>query len=220
MTRTMNVQLWFATASKVCGLSCLLPSSAPNVPLHLQYILCGVSLAEAAVLLAARFPSPMSQRILSLLLPSGSSALSALRLSPLSLAACLLGIAGGLTRIWCHHTLGRFFTWQVIVRRDHELVTSGPYALVRHPSYTGWLLMVAGNYLTLFNPHSYFAASGLLGTLAGRLVAGGIVLQHANVAASMMGRLAQEDAMLQKTFGDRWEEWARRTPCRLIPFIY
>ena len=128
--------------------------------------------------------------------------------------------AGVALRQWAVWTLGRFFTWQVIVRRDHELVTSGPYAFVRHPSYTGWLLMVAGNYLTLFNPHSYFSASGLLGTLVGRLVAGGIVLQHANVAASMMGRVAQEDAMLQKTFGDRWEEWARRTPCRLIPFIY
>lgn len=122
--------------------------------------------------------------------------------------------------MWCHRALGRFFTWQVTIRDDHELVTSGPYTLVRHPSYLGWLLMVVGNLLTIFNPNSYFAASGLLGTLAGKALAGAVVLHHANVLGSMVVRAPQEDALLRKEFGAQWDEWARRTPSKMVPFVY
>ncbi|RPD55596.1 hypothetical protein L227DRAFT_579568 [Lentinus tigrinus ALCF2SS1-6] len=34
---------------------------------------------------------------------------------------------------------------------DHKLAMTVPYAIVRHPSYTGWLIMVAGNFLLLFS---------------------------------------------------------------------
>ena len=48
-------------------------------------------------------------------------------------------------------TLGRFFTFDVRVVEDQHIVTSGPYKLVRHPSYTGMMLAFAGMGLALGN---------------------------------------------------------------------
>jgi len=44
----------------------------------------------------------------------------------------------------CYRTLGRHFTFQLSIKRNHTLVKDGPYAVVRHPGYTGYLLMVLG----------------------------------------------------------------------------
>ena len=48
---------------------------------------------------------------------------------------------GGLIRYKCYRTLGSMFTFEMSIRKDHILVTSGPYAIVRHPSYTGIILV-------------------------------------------------------------------------------
>jgi protein-S-isoprenylcysteine O-methyltransferase len=48
---------------------------------------------------------------------------------------------GGLAlRTWAVALLGRWFTWNVTVQAGQELVTRGPYRLIRHPSYTGALI--------------------------------------------------------------------------------
>lgn len=48
---------------------------------------------------------------------------------------------GGLAlRTWAVALLGRWFTWNVAVQEGQELITRGPYRLVRHPSYTGALI--------------------------------------------------------------------------------
>jgi protein-S-isoprenylcysteine O-methyltransferase Ste14 len=46
-------------------------------------------------------------------------------------------------------TLGRFFTVDVTIEKDHELVESGPFRMVRHPSYTRVLLAFVGFALSL-----------------------------------------------------------------------
>ena len=45
-------------------------------------------------------------------------------------------ISGGLLRLHCYRTLGRFFTFDVSIHEGHQLVTTGSYSIVRHPSYT------------------------------------------------------------------------------------
>ena len=127
---------------------------------------------------------------------------------------------GGAIRVWCHRTLGTLFTWQVAVRSDHKLITRGPYALVRHPSYTGWLLLITGNFALLASPGSYFVESGLSGAVAGRAVAIANFVYCLVGTANLMRRVGEEDRVLRKEFGKEWEAWAGRTRFRLIPFVY
>lgn len=51
---------------------------------------------------------------------------------------------GLVLRWWAIMTLGRFFTVDVVVEKDHEVVERGPFRWVRHPSYTGVLLAFVG----------------------------------------------------------------------------
>ena len=228
MTRSTRLQLAVAAASKVRT-----PSSSPSrialsglLTLPIQYVLCGASIAEAVVLLAPLLPQPCSSHILTALLPlavppyARTHALAALQLTPLSAAACLLGILGGAIRVWCHRTLGTLFTWQVAVRSDHKLITRGPYALVRHPSYTGWLLLIIGNFALLASRGSYFVESGLSGTVVGRAVVLANFVYCLVGMGNLMRRVGEEDRVLRKEFGKEWEAWAGRTQYRLIPFVY
>src|SRR5215212_3540483 len=66
-------------------------------------------------------------------------------------AGAVLFIVGLLLRWWAIVTLGRFFTVDVTIEKDHELVERGPFRYARHPSYTGVLLAFVGWSLTLRN---------------------------------------------------------------------
>jgi protein-S-isoprenylcysteine O-methyltransferase Ste14 len=55
-----------------------------------------------------------------------------------------LMVAGIGLRAWSIVTLGRFFQYQIKVQPGHQVVTSGPYRFVRHPSYTGIAMSCAG----------------------------------------------------------------------------
>jgi len=107
---------------------------------------------------------------------------------------------GAVLRAWSIHVLGRFFTVQVAIASDHRLVEDGPYRLLRHPSYTGSLMMFVG----------YLLCHGNALTLA-------IVL--ASVLAVFVRRIHIEEAALAETFGDAWRAYAQRT-WRLVPFVY
>ena len=61
------------------------------------------------------------------------------RLSKAELFYIGLTIAGWLLRMWCKHIMGKMFTYQITVYKDHEIMDKGPYSLVRHPGYTGIL---------------------------------------------------------------------------------
>jgi protein-S-isoprenylcysteine O-methyltransferase Ste14 len=61
---------------------------------------------------------------------------------------CLV-IAGAAVAIWSRTMLGSNWSGTVTLKHDHELVRSGPYALVRHPIYSGLLLAVLGTALAL-----------------------------------------------------------------------
>ena len=59
-------------------------------------------------------------------------------------ASVVLFVAGLILRWWAIIMLGRFFTVDVTIEKDHELVERGPFRIVRHPSYTGVLLAFVG----------------------------------------------------------------------------
>ena len=68
-----------------------------------------------------------------------------------ALVGLLIFLPGLVLRWWAIIRLGRFFTVDVTIAKDHALVESGPYRLVRHPSYTGVLLAFIGFALSLSN---------------------------------------------------------------------
>ena len=80
--------------------------------------------------------------------------------------------------------------------------------------------MATGNLLVLFGPNSYFTAAGLGSTLVGKAAAGAVLIHSLSVTPSLLMRIGHEDSLLRKEFGARWDEWAKRTPYRLIPFVY
>jgi protein-S-isoprenylcysteine O-methyltransferase len=115
-------------------------------------------------------------------------------------AGVVLFVAGLFLRWWAIVTLGRFFTVDVMIEKDHELVERGPFRRVRHPSYTGVLMAFVG-----------FALS--LGNWAALLV---ILLP---IAAAFIHRMNVEEAALSRALGPQYTDYMRRTK-RLVPFLY
>jgi protein-S-isoprenylcysteine O-methyltransferase Ste14 len=112
----------------------------------------------------------------------------------------LLFAAGLIFRWWAIVTLGRFFTVDVTIEKDHELVERGPFRLVRHPSYTGVLLAFVGFALTLRNW-------------------GAILVVLVPIFAAFVRRMNVEEEALRDALGERYAAYMRRTK-RLVPFMY
>src|SRR5262245_52084901 len=70
---------------------------------------------------------------------------------PLLLTGSGLMWCGIALRVWAVRTLGRFFRTVVVIQDHHQLISDGPYRLIRHPSYAGTLLTLAGIGLALGN---------------------------------------------------------------------
>jgi len=68
--------------------------------------------------------------------------------SPL-VGGMLAGIvaAGLVFTLWARAELGRNWSAAVVLKEDHQLIRSGPYAIVRHPIYTGLIIMALGTVL-------------------------------------------------------------------------
>ncbi|KAG1733689.1 hypothetical protein EDB19DRAFT_1207072 [Suillus lakei] len=122
-----------------------------------------VSLIEVANILAIHIdPSQIPEGIY------GARALQLLRalhptpITPAFLAGSLAVTIGGVFRLYCVSTLGKFWSWPLSVRQEHRLVTSGPYSLVRHPSYTGFLLQYIGIIAMYGNQGSWLRQSGIM----------------------------------------------------------
>lgn len=107
--------------------------------------------------------------------------------------------AGGLLfSVWARRHLGKNWSQAVSMKKDHELITSGPYALVRHPIYTGLLAALVG---------SAMARGEWRGLLAVALVA--MVLWR---------KLRLEEEWMRARFGDAYETYAHRVR-RLAPYV-
>ncbi|MBI3693785.1 MAG: isoprenylcysteine carboxylmethyltransferase family protein [Acidobacteria bacterium] len=62
-------------------------------------------------------------------------------------AGWVLTMVGLVFIVWSRIELGRFFSITLGVKRDHQVITGGPYCWVRHPMYTGFLALLAGGAL-------------------------------------------------------------------------
>ena len=116
------------------------------------------------------------------------------------IAGVLLFAAGLIFRWWAIVTLGRFFTVDVTIEKDHELVERGPFRLVRHPSYTGVLLAFIGFALTLRNW-------------------GAILVVLVPIFVAFVRRMNVEENALTEALGNQYRDYIRRTK-RLVPGVY
>ena len=116
------------------------------------------------------------------------------RVSDISGVAILL--SGLAIRFWAIGTLKKFFTVDVRFQKGQELVTSGPYKVVRHPSYTGAFMAFLG------------AAILMQATL-------GFIISMVAMSYAYSKRIAAEEAMLGEHFDD-YKEY-RKTTGALLP---
>jgi len=118
----------------------------------------------------------------------------------LQVLGIVLFIAGLAIRWYAIVRLGRFFTVNVAIAADHRLIDTGPYRVVRHPSYTGALMAFLGLGLCLANWVS-------------------LALILVPIFLVFLRRMHIEEAALLQAFGDQYRDYMRRTK-RLIPAIY
>jgi len=108
-------------------------------------------------------------------------------------------LLGVLVRQWAIAVLGRFFSLTVRVAEGHRVVDKGPYRLVRHPSYTGVLIMFIGLGLAVQS----------WGALLVLLILFGLAYGY---------RIRVEERTLALELGQDYVSYAKRTK-RLIPFL-
>ena len=115
-------------------------------------------------------------------------------------AGIVLIIAGIGLRAWSIASLGRFFQYQITVQPGHHVVTKGPYRYVRHPSYTGIALVLAGVALACDDVWALLVVA----------VLGGLGLYV---------RIRTEERQLTKALGDEYKHFAAGRK-RLVPGVW
>ena len=130
---------------------------------------------------------------------TGTRPYAILWLTTLSLVGTLLLIIGAVWILWGRFTLGRSHNISSVsgvqLFADHRLVTTGPYALVRHPMYLGFAVAMLGT-LLIYRTWSIV-----------------LVAVHGVV---FIVRARREEEAMATTFGQEWQEYSRRVPA-IIP---
>jgi protein-S-isoprenylcysteine O-methyltransferase Ste14 len=109
-------------------------------------------------------------------------------------------IAGLIFRRYVILFLGSFFTATVQIHRDHQLIRTGPYRYIRHPSYLGILIITLGDGIALANWLS-------------------LLLCIALPAIGVVRRIKVEEDELFHHFGEQYRDYREKT-WRIIPLIY
>lgn len=122
---------------------------------------------------------------------------------PLSLIFSLLGltltVAGLAFAISARVYIGGNWSGAVTVKKDHTLIRKGPYALVRHPIYTGVLLAMLGTAVAF-------------GEVRGLLAVGVATL-------ALWIKLRREELFMSEEFGAEYAQYKQKVKA-LIPFVW
>jgi protein-S-isoprenylcysteine O-methyltransferase Ste14 len=111
-----------------------------------------------------------------------------------------LMVVGMALRFWAAKVLGKFYTRTLLTTSDQRIVEEGPYRLLRHPGYSGSLLVWIGAGLAAAN-WIIFAIITLV------------------MLISYIYRMRTEETMLAAQFGQVYRDYIQRTR-RIIPFLY
>ena len=107
--------------------------------------------------------------------------------------------AGLLFAVWARQHLAGNWSSEVTIKQGHELITTGPYALVRHPIYTGILAGFLGSAIALSQ------VRGVIGFVVIFLV--------------LWPKLSMEEKWMRSEFGETYASYAKRTAA-LVPYLF
>jgi protein-S-isoprenylcysteine O-methyltransferase Ste14 len=126
---------------------------------------------------------------------------AAIRPAPVVFAVGVVVLLAGLVlRGWSFKSLGQYFTHTVMVSSDQPVIVTGPYRVLRHPSYAGILLAVIGVGL---------ASANWADLLCGLFL----------VLTPLLWRIHVEEKALKATVGDRYRAYAAQHK-RLVPLVW
>jgi protein-S-isoprenylcysteine O-methyltransferase Ste14 len=108
-------------------------------------------------------------------------------------------VGGLLFAVWARQHLGSNWSRSVTIKQGHELITTGPYGLVRHPIYTGILAGFLGTAIALSQ------VRGLLG--------------FALILVVLWPKLHMEEKWMRSEFGETYAAYAHRTAA-LVPYLF
>jgi protein-S-isoprenylcysteine O-methyltransferase Ste14 len=114
------------------------------------------------------------------------------------IAGLIVTIAGCLFAVWARITLGSNWSGRATVKAGHELIVTGPYALARHPIYTGLLVAAVGTGLV----------SGKIRSLLGFVL----------IVLALTIKMSQEERLMVQTFPAAYPAYRRRVKA-LIPGV-
>jgi protein-S-isoprenylcysteine O-methyltransferase Ste14 len=109
-----------------------------------------------------------------------------------------LTVAGLLFAVWAREHLGRNWSRSVTIKKGHELITTGPYAVVRHPIYTGILIGFLGMAIAISQVRGFIAC----------------VL----IFLVFWFKLRMEEKWMRSQFGETYATYARQTAA-LVPYL-
>ncbi|MGD0116042.1 MAG: isoprenylcysteine carboxylmethyltransferase family protein [Dehalococcoidia bacterium] len=113
--------------------------------------------------------------------------------------ADILVFAGFAVAVWARTVLGGNWSSRTVFKEGHELIERGPYRYVRHPLYSGMLLMLIGLAVWIANVW--------------------VLVILAICVLGILTRAHQEEALLTRHFPIAYREYKRRTKA-LIPFVF
>jgi protein-S-isoprenylcysteine O-methyltransferase Ste14 len=116
----------------------------------------------------------------------------------LQIAGCVFCTLGLAFTLWARRTLARNWSSSVTFKENHELIQGGPYAYVRHPIYTGLLLMLFGTALVMNHK--------------------GALVGVAMIFGGFWWKLRQEEALMTEHFPGTYTAYQRRVKA-LIPGV-
>jgi protein-S-isoprenylcysteine O-methyltransferase Ste14 len=109
-----------------------------------------------------------------------------------------IALAGACFTLWARFTIGRNWSGTITVKTDHELMTRGPYAIVRHPIYSGLLLTLLGTAFVVGEYRSFIAVGFAF--------------------AGWKWKSLTEERVMTEQFGEVYLDYKRRVKA-LIPFV-
>jgi len=144
-------------------------------------------------------------------IPSSTS----IHLTPAFVLGVIAVVLGAYIRVDCFKALGHLFTFDLTIHPEHRLVTTRFYAYVRHPAYTGSLLLVFGLAFSHLTRGSWMTECGLLRNEGASLVVWAVWWVWTFCVG--ISRADAEDKEMQKLFKEKWERYAAAVPWWFFP---